>query len=99
MSSPSDFELRRRERRRRERLRKKRIRAAILLIAIIGVIVLICVSFSTHSKKNEQSGSQDIALTEVTQPPEEQIIPTVPPTANSGIAAYGTTGKDVEERF
>lgn len=85
MSSPSDFELRRRERRRRERLRKKRIRAAILLIAIIGVIVLICVSFSTHSKKNEQSSSQDIALTEVTQPPEEQIIPTVPPTANSGI--------------
>ncbi|MCH5211271.1 MAG: polysaccharide deacetylase [Oscillospiraceae bacterium] len=85
MTSPSDFELRRRERRRRERLRKKRIRAAILLIAIIGVIVLICVSFSTHSQKNEQSGNQEIDLTEVTQAPEEQVIPTVPPAVNPGI--------------
>ena len=67
MSSPTEFEMRRRERRRRERLRKKRIRAAILLIALIGMIVIICVAVSTFAKRGEADAQNGGAASETTK--------------------------------
>lgn len=76
MSTSSEFENRRRERRRRERLRKKRIRAAVLLIAFIGIIVIICVAFSTCKKKSTPDTPAGNGVTEVTAEPAK-----APPTA------------------
>jgi peptidoglycan/xylan/chitin deacetylase (PgdA/CDA1 family) len=55
MTTPNEFENRRRERRRRERLRKKRIRAVILLIILIGIISLSCAAVSTISKNKSEA--------------------------------------------
>ena len=54
MATQSEFENRRRERRRRERLRKKRIRAVILLFALVGVITLGCVAFSSMRQNQSE---------------------------------------------
>ncbi len=75
MSTVSEFENRRRERRRRERLRKKRIRAAVLLIAFIGIIVIVCVAFSTCKKENAPDTAAENGVAEVT------AEPAAPPTA------------------
>ena len=55
MATRSSFEDKNRERRRRERLRKKRIRTAISLIALAGVIALICVTVSVVSKNKQEA--------------------------------------------
>lgn len=84
MATQTDFEHRRRERRRRERRRKKRIRAAVLLIALIGLIVILCIAISTCSKKNDDLAvSQNGETTEQTLPPAESAIPTALPAANA----------------
>lgn len=89
MPTPSEFEMRRRERRRRERRRKKRIRAAVILIALIGLIVIVCVAISTCAKrKSEENQQTDIPqtdLTEVTPTPAAPAVPTVAPAPVSGI--------------
>lgn len=87
MSTPNEFESRRRERRRRERLRKKRIRAAVILIALIGIIAIVCVAVSTCKKRNETLQPADTLQTETTQPPENMTVPTVAPVSGSSIPA------------
>ncbi len=66
MATRSSFEERNRERRRRERLRKKRIRTAISLIALAGVIALICVTVSVVSNNHQEAKNYATA-------PQEQV--------------------------
>ncbi len=86
MSASSDFEYTRRERRRRERLRKKRIRAVIILVALIGIIVLICAAVSTCSKNNDTdenlAGNMPVETAEVPTPPPAEIkTSNIPPAS------------------
>ncbi|MCC8169146.1 MAG: polysaccharide deacetylase [Oscillospiraceae bacterium] len=70
MTTPNEFENRRRERRRRERRRKKRIRAALLLIVLIGIITLACVAVSTINKNHteaENFANNNIDNTDIVQ--------------------------------
>lgn len=91
MSTAAQFDNRRRERQHRERLRKKRIRAAILLVALIGIIVLICVAIyiinsgnnNDNSKKNLQNIVEQINLEQETPASSE----TPAPSGASGIPA------------
>lgn len=83
MPTASDFESRRRERRRRERLRKKRIRAVIILIALIGIIAVICLAISTCSKPGENTPPSDNTITETSAP--ETISPTVAPVFENSL--------------
>ncbi len=87
MSTPSDFEIRRRERRRRQRLRKKRIRAVLILALFIGLIVLICAAVSavlgSKTDKDNLVSDQNI-ITSVTPAPTE--VP-VSQTASASIPA------------
>lgn len=68
MATQSEFESRRRERRRRERLRKKRIRAVIILVALIGIIAIICAMISSNNTDNppldENHATEDVQSTD-----------------------------------
>lgn len=82
MPKSHEFEARRYERRRRERLRKKRIRFAVILIALIGIITLVCVAVSTLNKGDEnQQATPDTDTTAVTTEPIDAAVPTVAPQA------------------
>ena len=86
MSTAAQFDNLRRQRQHRDRLRKKRIRAAILLVAIIGVIALICVAISIISRgdKNNQNDLNSAGQIDLNQ---DVSAPTAVPVSsvNSGI--------------
>lgn len=84
MPMPNEFDSRRRERRRRERLRKKRIRAAVLLIALIGLIALVCVALSTCGGNDENSGADTQTIANTVEP-DTAAIPTVAPLSPGSI--------------
>lgn len=77
MAIQSEFENRRRERRRRARLRKKRIRAVIILVALIGIIAIICATISSNNTDNppldENQAVEELQGTETS--PESSELP------------------------
>lgn len=80
MTTPEEFENRRRERRRRERLRKKRIRAALILIVFIAIIIIIFAAVSAvRQSKNDPSVNNEAVITGETPSPEDAIIETPAP--------------------
>lgn len=90
MTTPNEFENRRRERRRRERLRKKRIRAFLLLIVLIGIITLACVAVSTINKNRSEAenfASNSGVITAETQSYTDAPLATEAPLVNEPASA------------
>lgn len=95
MATRSTFEERNRERRRRERIRKKRIRTAITLIALAGIIALICVTVSVVNR-NKQEAENHTSQPESTAVSGEQAngqaISTVTASIDGEITGTSTIG-------
>ncbi len=100
MATRSSFEERNRERRRRERLRKKRIRTAISLIALAGVIALICVTVSVVSRNRQEAQNYTVQpeSTAVTDG-QAQSVSTITASIDgnvTGTSSIGTTATQPE---
>ena len=93
MATRSSFEERNRERRRRERIRKKRIRTAISLIALAGVIALICVTVSVVSRNRQEAqnyASQPESSTVTGE--QAQSISTITASIDGNVTGTSTIG-------
>lgn len=100
MATRSSFEEKNRERRRRERIRKKRIRTAISLIAVAGVIALVCVTISVVNKNKREAqnyASQPETTSQAGAPSDGQSISTVTASIDGTVTGTSTLGADTAQ--